>query len=454
MGTVGQRLEQVVQQRALAAANEGLHRHPRADLQAGQATYALLAYADAHPVVRRLAALVQQAVGRDQGHFALHPRRSALVEGAEHQLHRQADADLVDHLHRQPSVHQQRLALREDFHQLLAGRDHAALGEHFLADHQAGDRRPYLAVGQVEARAGQAIAQLLGAHLGVGQAGAHLFLELLPPLGHAQAQFEDLPAGTAEAAEVAGDLAVDLGQQALAVEQAVARHVALAGQLAQAAQLFLEGGALLLLAAQRGLQAVQLRLAAGDRLGETIEFQAQRPPTAVVQLPLLFQQGRQARVVQRQQLGGKLDPRLFIALGAQPRQTRQRRHVLGEQAIGLGPGLGSVHLQQHLSCLHPLAFVHADVPDQAAGRVLHGLAATGHHHRAGDPDALVQRGQPGPQEKADEAEQHQPPAEPGKTLLVQFQRRAAGADFAQPRLPAHRAAPPGTPPTGMPGPGR
>ncbi|MCB2585272.1 hypothetical protein KQ751_16075, partial [Listeria monocytogenes] len=48
---------------------------------------------------------------------------------------------------------------------------------------------------------GQAIAQLLGAHLGVGQAGAHLFRELLPPLGHAQAQFEDLPAGTAEAAE-------------------------------------------------------------------------------------------------------------------------------------------------------------------------------------------------------------------------------------------------------------
>ena len=85
----------------------------------------------------------------------------------------------------------------------------------------------------------------------------------------------------ADTPDILGNSAVDLRMQTLAVEQAIARDVAVARQLAQPLKLLIQRRALQNLACLGGPRAAQLRFKAGDSFTQARLFGSQCLGTTV-----------------------------------------------------------------------------------------------------------------------------------------------------------------------------
>ena len=171
---------------------------------------------------------------------------------------------LVGQLDRHPGLDQQGLALGHDFHQRLTGLDHPAFGKHVQAHHNPGHRRAQLAVSQFKLGRRQPVTQIFGAHPGIGQLRTHFLLIFLGQLPNFQTHLQHLSLQLADTAVVFTDGPQHLGVHPFAVQQAVARDVAFAGQLTQTLQLLGQGRALQHLAGLGVTHPTQLRLGARD----------------------------------------------------------------------------------------------------------------------------------------------------------------------------------------------
>ncbi len=171
----------------------------------------------------------------------------------------------------------------------------------------------------------------------------------------------------------------------------------------------------------------QLRLGAGDGLGDPLLFHAQGLAPAAEQLPLQGQAGDHVRLAgQGLKLRVEDDIAGAIALGIQPRFAGQGTQVLAAQGLHLGAQRRLVEAQQHLPGTDPVALLDLDPLDDAAALVLHGLAMARDHDLARHRHALVQRRQGGPADEPGKAPQHQDPAQPRILPVVQGQHIAGG----------------------------
>ena len=203
----------------------------------------------------------------------------------------------------------------------------------------------------------------------------------------------------------AGEVGEHLGARTLDLVGAAARDEALGGELAVAEGLVADDGELLFAQLDDVVEFAQLRLQAQQLLLVDALLVAKLAAPRLEQFDLQRLGLDHAGVVaERLQFAAPVDAGGALALGLQARLVGQGVDVvdLGTREVGLG-GEG-IDLEQHVALLDGVALAHAQLGNDAAGRVLHGFAVAHDDDRACHADAGVQRREQGPAHEQDEAE--------------------------------------------------
>ena len=248
------------------------------------------------------------------------------------------------------------------------------------------------------------------------------FLILLAQLTNFQAHLLHLTLQLPDTTIVFADRAQYLGVHTLAVQQAITRDVALAGQFAQALQLLVQCRALQHFIGLRVTHPAQLRLGSGDAFADALLIEQQRLTPAGEQLLLQCQVRRHfGLVMQRHQLSGETHTRSALNLGIEPGLAGQRAIKLAAQRLRLTQQRGFLEPDQYLPRLHTVAITHVDALNNPATGMLHHFAIARHHDLARHRDAFVQRRQSSPGKKPEKPAEHQQPTQARMATVVQLQ---------------------------------
>src|SRR5713226_9401930 len=220
---VAQRLDQIRQHGAVAGLDEGFDRHAGDQLGVAEALDLFGRHRDADGVVALPGALVGGDVGRDAGDDAVQFRRGALVEGGQPQQRFLADLQLVDILRIDFGLDRQRIGLRHDHHDGVAGGDHAADGVNRRLQHHAVLRGADVGPPQLVLGGDLALDEFADLVVGLAQILRDIADQILVDLDDLQFGFGDLALGLRPRGDELRALAVEPGRVALQRRQA--RHL-------------------------------------------------------------------------------------------------------------------------------------------------------------------------------------------------------------------------------------
>src|SRR5262245_24321268 len=381
-----QRLEQIFQRGALARLDEHFGRHARHQLEMIQAADLVGRDVDANHVIGlvRLLLLLGQ-VGADQGHVAGAVRRGALVAGNDAVGSLGAECDLVDVLRRDLGLDHELVRLRHDLHDRLAIADDAAHRVHAELMHDAALRRPDIHALELILRRRHTLLELGDLALGFAQVLEHLGAEILIEL-------QDLQLGLAVLGARAGDRRDELA--ALALEPrlvALQRHEALNAdevllvELGHADQLLADELDLVFLGLLLRHQSGDLFVGLGDALAQLRALAGAATLARIEQLLLAGDGDGDAAFGPRvgHALLGEGSGLGFLAFGQQPRLARRQFIELRTHHAERRTRDRIVEPDHGLALLDHAAFLHDDLPDDAARRVLHLLDVRFDHDGAG-----------------------------------------------------------------------
>src|SRR5215510_2802850 len=382
-----QRLDQVGHDGAIAGLDEGLDRHPGDELQAVQARDLLGRHGDAHDVKGGAALLVLGDIGRHHRHHPVNLGRGALVERREAQRRALAHRHLVDVLRRQLRLDGEPVGFRHDQHERLARLHHAADRVHGQLVHDAVLRGADVDAHELVLGGNPALHQLGDLALDLAQLLGHLAAEILIDLEDLQLDLGGLALGLGDVGDELAALAGQAGRLALKLHPTLDRDEPLVPKLADAFELFVNEinlGLLGLGLAGKTDDVVlelrdlfpELRLLAGAGLLPELEqdLLAVDDPGDVRVLPA------------RQQIGGKIELLVVVALGFEPRLARGELVQAFDDDGEVGARGGVVEADDHVAALDAAAVANAQLADDSSGRVLDLLDVGFHDQDAGGDD--------------------------------------------------------------------
>src|SRR5262245_33051531 len=384
-----QRLEQIFQRGALARLDEHFGRHARHQLEMIQAADLVGRDVDANHVIGlvRLLLLLGQ-VGADQGDLAGDVRHGALVAG--HDAHRRlgADGDLVDVLRRDLGLDHELVRLRHDLHDRLAVGDDAAHRVHAELMHDAALGRPDIHALELVLGRRHALLEFGDLALGLAQVLEDLGAEVLIELQDLQLGFAVLGARAGDRCDELAALAFEPRLVALQRHEALNADEVLLVELGHADQLLVDELDFVFLGLLLRDQAGDLLVGLGDALAQ-LRALAGAAALARIEQPLLARHGAGDAGLGRRvvhQLLGEGYGLGFLAFGHQPRLARHQFIELRAHHAERRARDGVVEPDHDLALLDHAAFLHRDLPDDAAGRVLHLLDVRFDHDGAGPDD--------------------------------------------------------------------
>ena len=380
-------------------------------------------------VIRRDPALrVGRRIGSDLNEFTGNLRRRPLVEGRKGDFHRQSGPHLVDQRRRHLDIDAQRLVFRHHLHQGRSSSEYATDGVYAQPDDHPLRRGAHFGIGQFEGQSLEPTIEGSGLLLRLGETILDLLVVLLLARQHAHPDLADRLLRAAEIAEILGDGTAQLRQQALLLGQAIARQIAFGGQLAQALEFIEQQFRLLFLRPASGLEALDGGLQACQRVLHGRQFGLQAGAPGTQQLRLYGHRARRPRIVTLpQQILRKDDLRTTLDIGQQPRLGRLDDQPLATCHFVLRARHRRVKAQQNVATSDLIAVLDQDRLHHSRGKVLHGLAVTGHDHLAAGRHTLVKRCKTCPQQEATKAESDHQPAQPGSPAVIDIDRRPGRA---------------------------
>ena len=304
--------------------------------------------------------------------FAVELRRGTLVEGREAQDHRLAERHQIDVLGLDLDLDRQRVGVRHDQHDLVAGGDDAADRIRRRLEHGAVLRRADVDAAELIFRRHLALDGFADLAVGLAQFLGDVTGELLVDLKDLQLDLGDPALGFRGIGDQRAAFALDLGLIALERRQPIELDQVLLPKVAHAGELLVDEAELL------GL-GVLLRDEPGNLLLQLLD--------ALLQLIFLPEPGV-APQFEQLALGVHrvFDVGIVDAVG----QLARHRHGVGAIAFGAEAGLARIELvealgddgeigarhglvepDQDIASLDPVAVVHAHLADDAAGRMLH-----------------------------------------------------------------------------------
>src|SRR6266852_5464859 len=192
---VAEWLDEIGQHGAVAGLHEGFDRHTGYQLDVAETGDFLRRHRDADRVVALPGALVGGDVGRNAGDDAVQFRRGALVEGRQPQQGFLADLQLVDILRIDFGLDRERIRLRHDHHDGVAGGDHPADGVNRRLQHHAVLRRADVGPPQLVFGGDLALDEFADLVVGLAQILRNVSDQILVDLDDLQLGFGDLALG-------------------------------------------------------------------------------------------------------------------------------------------------------------------------------------------------------------------------------------------------------------------
>src|SRR6202035_3719851 len=369
---VAQRLDQVGHQRAVAGLDEGFDRHARRQLDRAEAPDLLGVDGNAHKVEANAGALVDIGIGGDALDGAVELRRGALIEGREAQHHRLAERHHIDVLGLDLDLDRQRVGLRHDQHDLVAGRDHAADRICRRLKHGAVLRRADVDAAELIFRRYLALDELADLAVGLAQFLGDVAGELLIDLEDLQLDLGNPALGLRGIGDQRTALALDLGLVALQRREPIELDQVSLPKVAHARELLGDEAELLGLGLLLREEPGDLLLQLLDALLQLIFLPEPGGAPQFEQLALGIQRILDVRIVD---VAGKLARHRHdvgaVAFGAEASLARiELVEAFGDDGE-IGARHGLVEPDQNIAGLDPIAVVHAHLADHAAGRMLH-----------------------------------------------------------------------------------
>ena len=338
-------------------------------------------------------------------------------EGREPDVHRLARVDPVDHLGRNSRLQQQGSVLRDDVHDLVAGRNDATRGLEGKAHHLPVGGG--FDLGAAKLVAGGNVSGLFGLNVTahIGQAGFHFPAKILAPGQHALADFRNGALGPDRVAPQVGNGHGGVGNLPLQFKLPVSWGIAFADQSPGVGKLLVEKAQLGRTSVQHagiGLEQAFLTL---NRFGHRLLVCGQGCLAGQEELFLILDMPGNHRIglCGFEQVFVKFNRRSVGLFGQQaPFHGPQSQVPLPTGLVG-GFGHRIVEPDKRLTGFDDRTLADEHLLDDAARLVLDrfALGIDGDHGRAWN--TFIQRGQACPQEEAAEPDAKRPKSDPHGT---------------------------------------
>src|SRR6185312_4748407 len=388
---VAQRLDHVLQRRARISLHEDLGLHAGNQRQPVETFQFAARQRYPHSIVaafgRAGGRLVVAQVGRDQDDLAGEVGVDAALarQDAHHGV--LPERDLIDVSRLDLRLDDQFVVARDDLHQHFAVADDAADRMHGELIDGAVLGRDDVDALELVLRRDQTLGQLGDLALRVAQVLEHFGAEILVELDDLKPGLVDLAFGARHFGDVLPALAREPRPVTPQLHDAVDGDQVLLPQLVDALQLGIDQRYLLLFRRLLRLETENFLVRLDDPFLELCPLAGLGQPAGFEQLALTGKRAGDLRIaLAREQSRREGHMIVVVALGHEPRETRLQFIELNLDDADGGARHRVVETDHDLPCFHPVAVVHVDLGDDAAGRVLHLLDAGPHDEAAGRDD--------------------------------------------------------------------
>ena len=243
---------------------------------------------------------------------------------------------------------------------------------------------------------------------------ANFFLVFLLALETAQPEFRDLSLAAANVADIFGYGRTQLRICSLQFQQAIARHIALIGQITHAIELLFQELKLQFLAIARLFQALVLQHQTRDIFIKRRQLALDGGLPRAEQLLLQADVVGDARIaLDPFEFGWKNNGLFSIALSNQARLRGTGGEVLDACYFRVDCCLDRIHADHNVARLHHITFLDQNGLYRTPRHVLNGLFVGGDGDRSAQRNPLVQGRKRRPQQEAPHPRDDDPPAQAG-----------------------------------------